>query len=66
MIALNPIRTEPMKAEITVTSQTIEARLIELVTGNTVSTNYFDTMDEALDSVESYNLVSLDLIQENF
>lgn len=55
-----------MSAEITITSQTIETRVIDNQTGNTIETRYFDRMDDAIDSLENRNISSLDIIQENF
>lgn len=78
MIALNsptlsielPVRSitegTPMSAEITITSEVIETRVIDNKTGNTIETRYFDRMDDAINSIEDRNITSLDIIQENF
>ena len=55
MLATIPQGTMTMTAIITDCQSTIETRIVDQVTGNTIKTNYHDNMDSAVNYAEQFN-----------
>lgn len=54
MIATIPMGTIPMTAIITDCNSTIETRIVDQTTGDTLRTNYHDNLDSAVDYAEQF------------
>ena len=48
-----------MSAIVTTTSQTVETRIIS--NGNELATNYFDTLDQAMNHLNQFQLDSIEV-----
>ena len=55
MLATIPQGTMTMTAIITDCQSTIETRIVDQITGNTIKTNYHDNMDAAVNYAEQFN-----------
>ena len=55
MLATIPQGTLTMTAIITDCQSTIETRIVDQVSGNTIKTNYHNDIDSAVDFAEQFN-----------
>jgi len=54
MLATIPQGTMTMTAIITICNTTIETRIVDQASGNTIKTNYHNTLNAAVDYVEQF------------